>query len=64
MTSTPIPSNAGRVIATALAAAGYPDLESLAGRSRRALLAIHGVGRVGLARVEAAMVAQGLALRD
>ncbi len=61
---TAFPSSAGRVIAAALLDAGYPDLESLDGQSRRALLTIHGVGAAGLARVEIALTALGLSLSD
>nr|NLD40754.1 helix-hairpin-helix domain-containing protein [Actinomycetales bacterium] len=48
----------------ALAEQGWTSLADLAGRPRTAILALHGVGRASLARVEAAMAGEGLALTD
>lgn len=44
--------------------AGYGSLEDLDGAPYAELLALHGVGRRGLDRVQAALAGQGLSLRD
>lgn len=46
----------------ALKAAGYPDLESLDGVPYKTLIALHGVGKVGLGRIQVALEERGLAL--
>lgn len=46
--------------ARAFAAAGLDRLASFAGRSERALLELHGVGRTAIARIDAALAAAGL----
>lgn len=48
----------------ALAEAGFTTLADLDGQSRTALLHLHGVGKVGLERLAAALDAEGLALDD
>lgn len=51
-----------RPMRDALAQAGFTTLADLDGRSRTALLHLHGVGKVGLGRLEEAMRAEGLGL--
>lgn len=46
----------------ALAEAGFRTLADLDGVPRTSVITLHGVGKVGLARVEEAMAAEGLAL--
>jgi hypothetical protein len=46
----------------ALAEAGYPDLESLDGVDYAELAALHGVGRTGLARIQARLQESGRGL--
>lgn len=46
----------------ALAEQGWTTLQDLDGKARTTLINLHGVGKVGLARVEAAMAAEGYAL--
>jgi hypothetical protein len=45
----------------ALLAAGYDSLESLAGVAESDLLALHGVGRLAIDRIRAALLSSGLA---
>ncbi|WP_281964736.1 DUF1801 domain-containing protein [Serinicoccus marinus] len=47
---------------SALAEAGFTTLADLDGQSRTALLHLHGVGKVGLTRLQEAMEQEGLAL--
>lgn len=51
-------------VVRALAAEGWTTLADLDGQPRTTVLNLHGVGKVGLARLEEAMAAEGLALRD
>ncbi|MDO5681555.1 MAG: DUF1801 domain-containing protein [Propionibacteriaceae bacterium] len=53
-----------RPLHQALATAGFDTLADLDGTARTTVLNLHGVGKVGLARVEAAMAAEGYALTD
>ena len=46
----------------ALADNGYPDLESLHGADYQSVLALHGVGKRGLERLQAALVERGLSM--
>ncbi|ANE03119.1 hypothetical protein ccrud_02100 [Corynebacterium crudilactis] len=46
----------------ALMAAGYPELESLNGVSYESLISLHGVGKVGLDRVQEALKELGMSL--
>lgn len=46
----------------ALISAGYPDLESLHGVDYTAVAGLHGVGKRGLERIQAALVERGLSL--
>ena len=55
-------SGVGRPARQALAENGYPNLESLRGANYQDLLAMHGIGKRGLERLQAALVAQGLSL--
>ena len=48
----------------ALTEAGYPDLEALDGVDFTALLGLHGVGKRGLERMQAALLERGLSLAD
>lgn len=48
----------------ALTEAGYPDLEALDGVDFTALLGLHGVGKRGLERIQAALLERGLSLAD
>lgn len=48
----------------ALAEQGWTTLADLDGRARTTLINLHGVGKVGLARLEAAMAAEGYTLAD
>ena len=48
----------------ALADVGAHSLADLDGRARTSIANLHGVGKVGLARLEAAMSAEGFALKD
>lgn len=52
----------GKPAARAFAEAGYAHLEALDGADYAALLALHGVGKRGLERVQAALVERGLSL--
>ena len=52
----------GKPCEHALNAAGYPDLESLAGARYAKLLSLHGVGAKGLERIALALGDRGLAL--
>lgn len=54
----------GNPLRRALAGAGFTTLADLDGQPRTALLNLHGVGKVGLSRLEAAMAQEGLALAD
>ena len=60
-TST-LPKTMGNPARRALANAGYTRLEQLAGVSEASLLALHGVGSTGIARLKAALAEIGLAL--
>lgn len=48
----------------ALIDAGYPTLESLDGVPYKTLIALHGVGKVGLGRIQDALRSQGLSLGE
>ncbi|TLP75748.1 DUF1801 domain-containing protein [Nesterenkonia sphaerica] len=52
----------GRPAQDALRLAGYPDLESLDGVDYGKLASLHGVGKRGLERLQAALVERGLSL--
>ena len=52
----------GRPARDALTQAGYPDLESLDGREWKEVLGLHGVGKRGLERLQAALVERGLGM--
>ncbi|MGY1812867.1 DNA-binding protein [Blastococcus sp. SYSU D00820] len=52
----------GRPATGALAAIGITTLDQLAGRSRRELLALHGVGPKAVRVIEAALAERGLGL--
>ncbi len=52
----------GRPAREALIRAGYPDLESLHGQDWVEVLALHGVGKRGLERLQAALVERGLGM--
>lgn len=52
----------GRPARDTLRSAGYPDLESLDGVDYAELAGMHGVGRRGLERLQAALVERGLSL--
>ncbi len=56
--------NVGAPATRALASAGYRRLRELAGASRSALLAMHGVGPRAVAILEAALAEHGMVLRD
>ena len=57
------PKGLARPAQRALAGAGIGDLKSLAARSRAEVAALHGMGPGGLATLERAMAAEGLAFR-
>lgn len=48
----------------ALENAGYPTLESLDGVPYKTLIALHGVGKTGLGRIQAALLERGLSLGE
>lgn len=52
----------GRPARDALTAAGHPDLESLDGTSWDEMLGLHGVGKRGLERLQAALQERGLSM--
>ena len=64
--STPLEQipGVGRPARDALTAAGYADLESLDGVEWKEVLGLHGVGRRGLERIQAALQEQGLGMRN
>ncbi|WP_151524687.1 DUF1801 domain-containing protein [Serinicoccus kebangsaanensis] len=51
-----------RPMRDALALAGFTTLADLDGQPRTAILGLHGVGKVGLTRLEGAMAAEGFSL--
>lgn len=53
----------GRPARDALTAAGYPDLESLDGVEWSHALGLHGVGKRGLERLQAALQERGMSMR-
>lgn len=54
------PYNIGNPATQALIVAGYTRLEQLTQVSEKELLALHGVGRAGVARLRDAMAEKGL----
>ena len=54
----------GRPAREALTGAGYPDLESLHAQDWAQVLALHGVGKRGLERLQAALVERGLGMAN
>ena len=61
---TGLPTTIGRPATAALRLAGYGSLERLDGASSKALLRLHGVGPVAVARLREALAATGRAFRD
>ncbi|MBB0242822.1 hypothetical protein [Streptomyces alkaliphilus] len=59
-----LPHAIGRTAARELSLHGITDLDQVAARSRKELLAIHGVGPKAVAVLGDALAARGLAYRD
>lgn len=61
---TALPRNIGRAATDALTLAGFDTLERLDGASTQALLRLHGVGPVAIARLRVALAELGRSFRD
>ncbi|MCU1641865.1 MAG: hypothetical protein JWN03_2140 [Nocardia sp.] len=62
MSDSPLPRGIGAPATRALTAAGYHQLEQLAGVSADGLLALHGVGPKAIRLLREALAAEGLDL--